>query len=77
MINFCAAEDANRKHGGIDYLETAVLQKCTQKKGTGASTITQQVARNFLLTSDNTPQIKEVILARQSRNLLKGIYIYT
>ncbi len=70
---FLSAEDARfYEHGGIDiqgvaraaikYLET----KATGRGGIqGASTITQQVAKNFLLTSDRTfdRKIKEAILA--------------
>ena len=70
---FLSAEDARfYEHGGIDiqgvaraaikYLET----KVTGRGGIqGASTITQQVAKNFLLTSDRTfdRKIKEAILA--------------
>ena len=70
---FLSAEDARfYEHGGIDmqgmaraaikYVET----KATGRGGIqGASTITQQVAKNFLLTSDRTfdRKIKEAILA--------------
>ena len=69
--SFMAAEDANfLKHGGIDYfgIVRAVLRNALKgKKAQGASTITQQVARNFLLTSEKTytRKIKEVILAQR------------
>ena len=69
--SFMAAEDANfLKHSGIDYfgIVRAVLRNALKgKKAQGASTITQQVARNFLLTSEKTytRKIKEVILAQR------------
>lgn len=66
---FLAAEDANfYAHGGVDYMgmvrafgRNAVKGRMAQ----GASTITQQVARNFLLTRDKTivRKIKEIILS--------------
>ncbi|MBX2799076.1 MAG: transglycosylase domain-containing protein [Myxococcales bacterium] len=66
---FLAAEDANfYNHGGVDYMgmvrafgRNAVKGRMAQ----GASTITQQVARNFLLTRDKTlvRKIKEIILS--------------
>lgn len=66
---FMAAEDANfYRHGGIDYMGIvrAVLRNAAAgRSAQGASTITQQVARNFLLTRDKklTRKIKEVILS--------------
>jgi penicillin-binding protein 1A len=71
---FISAEDKNfYRHGGIDYL---ALGKAAYDYGSakmsgrsararGASTITQQVAKNFLLTSDRTAdrKIKEAMLA--------------
>jgi len=66
---FIAAEDANFwTHGGVDYegILRAIVRNVSQgKKAQGASTITQQVARNFLLTNDKTfeRKIREVILA--------------
>ncbi len=66
---FIAAEDANfRTHGGVDYMGIvrAVLRNAAAgKKAQGASTITQQVTRNFLLTREKSivRKIKEVILA--------------
>ena len=60
--SFMAAEDANfLKHGGIDYFEIvrAVVRNALKgKKAQGASTITQQVARNFLLTSRKPTPVK-------------------
>jgi penicillin-binding protein 1A len=74
LINaFLAAEDANfYKHSGIDPLaifRTSVNNFFGMMKGEGsmggASTITQQVVKNFLLTREKTFQrkIKEAILA--------------
>ena len=68
---FLAAEDANfYKHQGIDYfgIVRAVIRNALKgKKAQGASTITQQVAKNFLLTSEKTytRKIKEVIIAQR------------
>ena len=70
LINsFLAAEDANFfQHGGINY--TAILRAMFRniiagKKREGASTITQQVARALLLTSEKTytRKIKEILLS--------------
>ncbi len=74
LINaFLAAEDANfYKHSGIDPLaifRTSVRNFFGMLKGDqgmgGASTITQQVVKNFLLTRERTIQrkVKEAILA--------------
>ncbi len=74
LINaFLAAEDSNfYKHSGIDLLaifRTSVRNIFSVVKGEpsmgGASTITQQVVKNFLLTKERTFQrkIKEAILA--------------
>ncbi|MDA7948602.1 MAG: penicillin-binding protein 1A [Hyphomicrobiaceae bacterium] len=69
---FMAAEDKNFfQHGGIDFqgIARAALTNLNNLKSgrrlVGASTITQQVAKNFLLTSDVTfeRKIKEAILA--------------
>lgn len=74
LINaFLAAEDANfYKHSGIDPLaifRTSINNFIGMMKGDasmgGASTITQQVVKNFLLTREKTVsrKIKEAILA--------------
>lgn len=69
--SFLAAEDANFwKHDGIDVggIFRAVIRNLAKgKKAQGASTITQQVARNFLLTREKTfvRKIREVILAQR------------
>lgn len=66
---FVAAEDANFwNHGGVDYMGIirAVLRNAAAgRKAQGASTITQQVAKNFLLTRDKALErkIKEAILS--------------
>ena len=83
LINaFLAAEDANfYKHSGIDPLaifRTSVQNFFSVMKGDssmgGASTITQQVVKNFLLTRERTfeRKIKEAILAfRMSQTFSK------
>ncbi|PZA11850.1 penicillin-binding protein [Rhodopseudomonas palustris] len=73
VINaFLAAEDKNfYEHGGIDYqgMARAALLYAqnigTNRRPQGASTITQQVAKNFLLTNEVsfTRKIKEALLA--------------
>jgi penicillin-binding protein 1A len=73
VINaFLAAEDKNfYEHGGIDYMgmgRAALLYAQnigSNKRPQGASTITQQVAKNFLLTNEVsfTRKIKEALLA--------------
>src|ERR1700688_918776 len=73
VINaFLAAEDKNfYEHGGIDYsgmARAAVVYAQnygSNRRAQGASTITQQVAKNFLLTNEvsYTRKIKEALLA--------------
>jgi penicillin-binding protein 1A len=69
---FLSAEDKNfYQHPGIDIyglaraIATNVQNIGTGKRPIGASTITQQVAKNFLLSSDQTidRKIKEAILS--------------
>ena len=69
---FIAAEDKNfYSHGGVDYsgLARAVITNIknygTGRRPVGASTITQQVAKNFLLTNEVsvTRKIKEALIA--------------
>ncbi|MCB9765162.1 MAG: PBP1A family penicillin-binding protein [Alphaproteobacteria bacterium] len=66
---FLAAEDANfYNHGGVDPMGIVRAMLRNLSKGEmaqGASTITQQVARNFLLTSEKklSRKIREAILA--------------
>ena len=70
--SFMSAEDKNfYQHGGLDIqgiLRAVVTNLSAMQSGrrvVGASTITQQVAKNFLLTSDQTIErkLKEAILA--------------
>src|ERR1700747_1202093 len=73
VINaFLAAEDKNfYEHGGIDYTgmaRAAVIYAQnfgSNRRPQGASTITQQVAKNFLLTNEVSfaRKIKEALLA--------------
>ncbi|MCF7970098.1 MAG: penicillin-binding protein 1A [Methylococcaceae bacterium] len=72
LINaFIAAEDASfYTHYGIDFtgLSRAAIQLIlTGKKKQGGSTITMQVARNFLLSNQKTytRKLKEIILSLQ------------
>ena len=68
---FIAAEDSGFwDHAGIDYvgLIRAILNEILGgKKSQGASTITMQVTRNFLLTRQKTYErkIKEIILSQR------------
>ena len=74
---FVAAEDDTFfEHGGINYLAImrAVLANLrTGKKSQGGSTITQQVARSLLLSSEKTytRKIKEVLLSWKMEENLK------
>jgi penicillin-binding protein 1A len=69
---FLAAEDKNfYEHGGLDFTGLAraavvyVQNLGSNRRPQGASTITQQVAKNFLLTNEVsfTRKIKEALLA--------------
>jgi penicillin-binding protein 1A len=69
---FISAEDKNfYQHGGLDIqgIIRALVQNMSNmqsgRRAVGASTITQQVAKNFLLSSDQTIErkLKEAILA--------------
>ena len=72
---FIAAEDKTfYEHGGLDFMGIgrAVLINATAKLSgsdrlVGASTITQQVAKNFLLTSEQTVtrKVKEQLISRR------------
>ncbi len=78
---FLAAEDKNfYTHPGVDPLAvmravvTNVINKVQGRRPVGASTITQQVAKNFLLTNELSYErkIKEAILAlRMERTFSK------
>src|SRR5215469_977889 len=73
VINaFVAAEDKNfYEHGGVDFSGIAraamlyVQQYGSGRRPQGASTITQQVAKNFLLTNEVSfsRKIKEALLS--------------
>ncbi len=60
-------DDRFYQHGGVDYIGIlrAALHNLVSSSRQGASTITQQVARNFFLTSEQTFKRKlyEVLLA--------------
>lgn len=80
---FVAAEDDTFfQHGGINYLATfrAFLENLKAgRKKQGGSTITQQVARSLLLSSEKTyiRKIKEIILAsRMESHLSKEDILY-
>lgn len=69
---FIAAEDKNfYHHGGVDFIGIAramirnIISIGSGRRPSGASTITQQVAKNFLLTPEVSykRKIKEAILA--------------
>ena len=68
---FVAAEDGNFwTHGGIDYWSIARALWAnlnSGRKSQGGSTITQQIAKNFLLTADKNfeRKAKEAILSRR------------
>ena len=78
---FLAAEDANFwTHDGIDVggIFRAIVRNLAKgKKAQGASTITQQVARNFLLTREKTfiRKIREVILAQRVEEVFEKEHI--
>lgn len=76
---FLAAEDKNfYNHHGLDYLGIAraaltnVKNMGTGRRLVGASTITQQVAKNFLLTNEVSfeRKIKEAILAYRMEKVI-------
>ena len=85
LINcFLVSEDVNfYNHIGIDikgilraFLKN-VLKTFSNKRLEGASTITQQVAKNFLLTNEisYSRKIKEIILALRMEKVLKKEHI--
>jgi len=73
---YLAAEDRTFfSHGGIDYpgiVSAAISNLRNDGRPVGASTITQQVAKNLLLTSElsYTRKIKEAFLAKRIENVL-------
>lgn len=86
---FIAAEDQNfYAHGGVDYVAilravvTNVKNYAGNRRPVGASTITQQVAKNFFLTNEVSyvRKIKEAILAQRieralSKNDILELYL--
>jgi penicillin-binding protein 1A len=81
--SFVAAEDNNFwEHGGVDYtgMMRAFFANLRAGHATqGASTITQQVVKNLLLSSERTfkRKIQEVILARRLEHALTKQEIMT
>ncbi|MBK5275673.1 MAG: PBP1A family penicillin-binding protein [Desulfuromonadales bacterium] len=82
---FVAAEDASfYQHKGIDYLgilRAAFKNVISMRKKEGASTITQQVTKSMLLTSEKkfSRKIKEAILAKRMEEKLSKdeiLYLY-
>src|SRR5471030_3245164 len=73
---FLAAEDKNFfEHHGVDYLgiaSAAVNNLTSHKRPAGASTITQQVAKNLLIGNETSyaRKIKEAILAYRIEDTL-------
>lgn len=73
---FLAAEDQNfYRHGGVDLIaigRAAVKNALSNRRPEGASTITQQVAKNFLLTNEvsYSRKIREAILAYRIEKVL-------
>ena len=83
---FLAAEDKTFfTHGGVDFLGTmgAVVDYArkagSDERAVGGSTITQQVAKNVLLTNEYsvTRKLKEMILARRIEGVLTKPEILT
>ena len=77
LVNaYLAAEDKTFfSHGGIDYpgIASAIFDNMfSDKRARGASTITQQVAKNLLLTNEYsyTRKVKEAILAKRIESAL-------
>ena len=80
LINaFISAEDKNFfKHRGADIkailraIFTNIINKISNKRMIGASTITQQVVKNLLLTNEISLErkFKEIILALRIENIL-------
>ena len=74
--SYLAAEDKTFfSHGGIDYpgILSAIFDNIfSDQRSRGASTITQQVAKNLLLTNEYsyTRKIKEAILAKRIESVL-------
>ncbi len=80
---FLATEDARfYEHGGVDYKGIAravwLLATTDDKRVPGGSTITQQVARQFFLSSEYsyTRKINEILLARKIESELSKDEIF-
>ena len=82
---FIAAEDGSfYEHKGLDYagiLRAAVTNILEGRKAQGASTITQQVAKTFLLSPERTyaRKLKDMMLARRIEQTLSKndiLYLY-
>lgn len=82
---FISAEDAGfYQHGGVDVMgivRAVVRNALAGRKAQGASTITQQVARNFLLSNEKTYErkLKEMLLARRVESTFEKdhiLYLY-
>jgi len=82
---FIAAEDGSfYEHTGLDYagiLRAAFTNLVEGRKSQGASTITQQVAKTFLLTPERTyrRKLKDMVLARRIEQALSKndiLYLY-
>jgi penicillin-binding protein 1A len=80
---FVAAEDGEfYQHQGLDYagiLRAAFTNLVQGRKAQGASTITQQVAKTFLLSSERsyTRKLKDMVLARRiEQSLSKNDILY-
>ncbi|MFN7134995.1 MAG: transglycosylase domain-containing protein, partial [Myxococcales bacterium] len=78
-----AAEDANfYEHTGLDYLgilRAVIMDVRHMKLAQGASTITQQVVKNLVLSSERSiaRKVKEAILARRlEQNLTKDEILF-
>jgi len=71
VLSVLAAEDADfYRHQGLDYagIARALFRDILSRKAMqGASTVTQQIVKNILLTPERTVprKIKELILARR------------
>lgn len=85
VLSVLAAEDADfYRHAGLDYLgivRALVRDVLTGKAAQGASTITQQLVKNMLLTPERSVErkIKELILARRLETALSKdqiLYLY-
>jgi penicillin-binding protein 1A len=83
---FLAAEDKTFfTHGGVDFLGTAnavvdyASKAGSDERAVGGSTITQQVAKNVLLTNEYsvTRKLKEMLLARRIEGVLTKPEILT